>query len=85
MSTKYVVVGMGVAGISAVEGIRSIDRAGQITVVGDDPHGFYSRPGLAYLLTGELEGEHLFPYPPDQLQTLNTAFLRDRVVSISSA
>ncbi|MGC8780420.1 MAG: NAD(P)/FAD-dependent oxidoreductase, partial [Anaerolineae bacterium] len=27
----------------------------------DDPHGYYSRPGLAYLLTGEVPQAQLFP------------------------
>lgn len=85
MTTRYVIIGMGVAGIAAVEGIRRVDPLGEITVVGDDPHGFYSRPGLAYYLTGEVEGEHLFPYPPDDLRKLNARFLRGRVSRILPA
>jgi len=85
MSLRYVIIGMGVAGIAAVEGIRSADPAGEITVVGDDPHGFYSRPGLAYYLTGEVAGEHLFPYPPDALRKLNARFLHGRVAKILPA
>jgi NADPH-dependent 2,4-dienoyl-CoA reductase/sulfur reductase-like enzyme len=85
MSARYIIIGMGVAGIAAVEGIRRVDPLGEITVIGDDPHGFYSRPGLAYYLTGEVEGEHLFPYPPDELQKLNARFLRGRVSSIMPA
>ena len=74
MSARYVIIGMGVAGISAVEGIRSLDATGEITVIGDDPHGFYSRPGLAYLLTGEVEDEHLFPYPPARTEETQRPF-----------
>jgi NADPH-dependent 2,4-dienoyl-CoA reductase/sulfur reductase-like enzyme len=85
MSARYVIIGMGVAGIAAVEGIRKVDPSGEITVIGDDPHGFYSRPGLAYYLTGEVEGEHLFPYPPDELHKLNARFLRGRVSSVLPA
>ena len=58
---KYVIIGSGVAGIAAIEAIRSIDASGDIVMVGDDPHGFYSRPGLAYYLTGELHDKTLFP------------------------
>jgi NADPH-dependent 2,4-dienoyl-CoA reductase/sulfur reductase-like enzyme len=85
MTARYAIIGMGVAGIAAVEGIRKVDPLGEITVVGDDPHGFYSRPGLAYYLTGEVEGEHLFPYPPNELQKLNARFLRGRVARILPA
>ena len=48
---NYVIIGMGVAGIAAIEAIRSVDSTGDIVIVGEDPHGFYSRPGLAYYLT----------------------------------
>ena len=56
---KYVIIGSGVAGISAAEAIRSVDKSGEITLISDDPHGFYSRPGLAYYLTGEIPDQSL--------------------------
>ena len=58
---RYIVIGSGVAGVAAIEAIRSNGKAGEIVMVGDDPHGFYSRPGLAYFLTGELHDKALFP------------------------
>lgn len=61
MTTRYVIVGSGVAGVAAAEAIRGADRAAEITLVSDDPHGYYSRPGLAYLLTGEIPAAQLFP------------------------
>jgi len=48
---RYVIIGSGVAGIAAIEAIRSVDSVGEIVLIGDDPHGYYSRPGLAYYLT----------------------------------
>ncbi len=62
MSTRYVIVGQGVAGIAAAEAIRAADAGGHITLLSDDPHGYYSRPGLAYYLTGEISRAHLFPW-----------------------
>ena len=56
---KYVIIGAGVAGYAAIEAIRSQDAAGDITMISDDPHGYYSRPGLAYYLTGELQDKAL--------------------------
>ncbi|MGC8855289.1 MAG: NAD(P)/FAD-dependent oxidoreductase, partial [Anaerolineae bacterium] len=58
---RYVILGSGVAGVSAMEAIRSVDREGEIVLVAEDPHGFYSRPGLAYYLTGEIPESQLFP------------------------
>ena len=67
---KYVIIGSGVAGIAAIEAIRSLDAAGDILMVGDDPHGFYSRPGLAYYLTGEIGEKQFFPLSAGDIQRL---------------
>ena len=79
---KYVIVGMGVAGIAAIEAIRSVDSAGEIVMVGDDRHGFYSRPGLAYYLTGELHDKALYPRTAEDYQRMNFRYMRGRVTSI---
>jgi NADH dehydrogenase FAD-containing subunit len=79
---KYVIIGSGVAGIAAIEAIRSIDPANSITMIGDDPHGFYSRPGLAYYLTGELHDKALFPRTPDDYRRMNFHFIKGRVLNI---
>ncbi|HNO94349.1 MAG TPA: FAD-dependent oxidoreductase, partial [Anaerolineales bacterium] len=82
---KYVVIGTGVAGISAVEAIRSVDRAGEIVMLGDDPHGFYSRPGLAYILTGELQDESLFPKKREDYLPLKFKYKKACVMRIDRA
>ena len=82
---KYVVIGTGVAGISAVEAIRSVDRAGEIVMLGDDPHGFYSRPGLAYILTGELQDESLFPKKREDYLPLKFKYKKACVLRIDRA
>jgi 3-phenylpropionate/trans-cinnamate dioxygenase ferredoxin reductase component len=67
---KYVIIGFGVAGIAAVEAIRSVDDSGTITLISNDPHGYYSRPGLAYYLTGELHHAALYPRSPKDFAQL---------------
>lgn len=79
---KYVIVGAGVAGLSAIEAIRSVDKSGEILMISDDPHGFYSRPGLAYFLTGELKDRALFPRTKEDYQKLNFNFVNARVTRI---
>ena len=37
---RYVIIGTGVAGISAIEAIRSVDRSGEVILIGDDPHAY---------------------------------------------
>lgn len=53
MARRYIIVGTGAAGLAAAETIRDKDPQGNLMFIGDDPFGFYSRPGLAYYLTGE--------------------------------
>ena len=79
---RYVVVGFGVAGIAAIEAIRSVDKESEVVLVGDDPHGFYSRPGLAYFLTGELHDKALYPRTAGDFKKLNFHTLRGRVLRI---
>lgn len=79
---NYVIIGSGVAGIAAIEAIRSIDKAGEIIWIGDDPHGFYSRPGLAYYLSGELHDKALYPRPANDLSRLKVNYLRAYVSRI---
>src|SRR5512139_1361308 len=82
---RYVVIGSGVAGIAAIEAIRSVDTGAEIILVGDDPYGFYSRPGLAYYLTGELHDKALFPRTADDLRRLNFRFINKRTTRILRA
>ena len=82
---NYVIIGSGVAGISAIEAIRSIDSASPITLIGDDPYGFYSRPGLAYYLTGELHDKALFLRTADDLRKLDFRYIQGRATKILRA
>jgi NAD(P)H-nitrite reductase large subunit len=80
--TSHIIIGSGVAGISAVEAIRTKDSQADITVISDDRNGFYSRPGLAYYLTGEIPGDQLFNYSPQAYEKLHAKFARGRVTRI---
>ncbi|HET6824208.1 MAG TPA: FAD-dependent oxidoreductase, partial [Anaerolineales bacterium] len=82
---RYAIIGSGVAGIAAIESIRSIDRIGEMILIGDDPYGFYSRPGLAYYLTGELHDRALFPRTEDDFRKLNFGYVKGKVVKIVRA
>lgn len=79
---RYVIVGMGVAAISAAETIHRRQPQSQILVISDDPFGFYSRPGLAYYLTGEIDEKQLFPFTSEELRHLQAKFIHGRVEQI---
>ena len=80
---NYVIIGSGVAGIAAIEAIRSVDLVSAITLIGDDPYGFYSRPGLAYYLTGELHDKTLFPRTAEELVKFNFRNIMGKATGIS--
>jgi len=83
---KHIIIGTGVAGIAAIESIRSLhNQSDDITVLGDDPHGYYSRPGLAYYLTGEVLDKTLFPKKRADFINLNFKYKKARVTKIIRA
>lgn len=63
MGTRYVMVGNGPAGATAARTVRERDPNAEITIIGAEKHAFYSRPGLAYYLTGQIPEGALFSRP----------------------
>lgn len=47
---NYVIIGNSAAAIGGIEGIRSLDKDGRITVVSSEKYHTYSRPLISYLL-----------------------------------
>jgi NADPH-dependent 2,4-dienoyl-CoA reductase/sulfur reductase-like enzyme len=80
--TSYIIIGTGIAGFSAAQTLRSLDPAADIKLIGDDPHGFYSRPGLAYYLSGEIPEKQLFPFNKHGKLTLDVQHIQTRVTRI---
>jgi len=80
--TTYLIIGAGAAGISTVEAIRSQDPYGEIIQVCDEAAGYYSRPGLAYLLTGEISEDCLYPFQKSDFSRLKVHLLRAQVKRI---
>lgn len=52
---KYVIIGNGVAAASCIEGIRSVDKDGSITVVSLENHPVYCRPLISYYLENKTD------------------------------
>ena len=50
---QYVIVGNGVAAAGCIEGIRSVDPSGGITVISGETHPVYCRPLISYYLEGK--------------------------------
>ncbi len=56
---NYVIAGNGAAAVGCIEGIRSIDRTGKITVISAEKHHVYSRPLISYYLEGKTDTERM--------------------------
>ena len=68
--SKYVIIGNGTAAIGTVEGIRSADRDGDITVISLENHHVYCRPLISYYLEGKTDLERI-KYRPDDFYEKN--------------
>ena len=82
---KYVVIGNSAAAVGCIEGIRSVDRAGSITLISDEPHAAYGRPLISYLLMGRTDLAHMNYRPADFYETMGvTAMLGRRAAEIDA-
>lgn len=82
MSRLYAIVGSGIGGLAAVEAIRQRDARSHIRMISEEPHDFYSRPGLAYLLRGDIPERQLFNRGRDEIRTLNIERITSRVQAL---
>ncbi len=83
--SKYVIIGNSAGAIGCVEGIRSIDNDGEITLIASEPHHTYSRPLISYLLYGKTD-EQRMKYRSDSFYKDNKVrkMLGKTVVSIDN-
>ena len=75
----HVIVGSSIAGLSAAETLRQHDPHALITMISEEGHEFYSRPGLAYLLRGDIPEKQLTVRPPDHVHALKLHRMTARV------
>lgn len=56
---QYVIIGNGVAAAGVIEGIRSVDKKSEITVVSEEKHPVYCRPLISYYLENKTDTERM--------------------------
>ena len=57
---NYVIIGNSAAAVGGIEGIRSVDKEGKITVISDEPYHTYSRPLISYWLEGKVKDSNIY-------------------------
>lgn len=84
---NYVIIGNGTAAVGTIEGIRSIDKTGSITLVSAEPYHVYGRPLISYMLLGKTTEEKMLEYRPASFYEDNgvSALLGKKAVSVDSA
>lgn len=82
---NYVIIGNSAGAIGCIEGIRSIDKDGKITVISDEQYHTYSRPLISYLIYGKTT-EQKMKYRPDDFYIKNSVetLFSKKVVKIDS-
>jgi NADPH-dependent 2,4-dienoyl-CoA reductase/sulfur reductase-like enzyme/pSer/pThr/pTyr-binding forkhead associated (FHA) protein len=81
---SYVIIGNGIAGVTAAEILRVEDSAADITVIADDPFPVYYRPALKDYLAGRVREDKLWARPASFYQDQRIRFLPERVVGIQA-
>ncbi|MBN2046497.1 MAG: NAD(P)/FAD-dependent oxidoreductase [Anaerolineaceae bacterium] len=57
---KHVIIGNGVAGVSAAQSIRQADESAEIHIISEEPYLYYYRPKLWELIAGKSDEEAVF-------------------------
>ena len=81
---NYVIVGGGPAAVACIEGIRSCDRDGSITVISKEPHPAYFRPLISYYLEGKSREQNIFCRDDDFYRNNDVATVFGTVTSLDS-
>ncbi|MCL5958955.1 MAG: FAD-dependent oxidoreductase [Chloroflexi bacterium] len=73
---NYVIVGNGIAGLTAAETLRALDTRSKITIISAEPEVTYSRAMLPYLLSGTADEEDLYLRSPGHCAALDIQLIR---------
>ncbi|MBR1392963.1 MAG: FAD-dependent oxidoreductase [Ruminococcus sp.] len=81
---EYVIIGNGTAAVGCIEGIRSLDSEGAITVISAEEHHVYSRPLISYLLEGKTDTERMKYRPADFYEKNNVRVVYGRAAKLDA-
>ena len=78
---QYVIIGNGVAAAGCIEGIRSVDAEGRITVISAEKHPVYCRPLISYYLENKTDLQRMHYRPESFYEDHKADVLYGRTVS----
>ena len=77
---RYVIIGGSAASIGCIEGIRSVDKTGEIILITRETEWNYSRPLISYLLEGKTTRDKMW-CRPDSFFTRNGVTVKAGVLA----
>jgi NAD(P)H-nitrite reductase large subunit len=77
----YLIIGNSAAAIGAVEGIREVDKDGEIVTISKEPYPLYFRPLITHLLAGQIDESKIF-YPKFYKEHRVEEILGEEVVAV---
>lgn len=75
MKVDYLIIGGGIAGVTAAETIRTKDAVASIRIYGDEKHALYSRVLLPHVVRGRTPEERAYLKTPAQLAEKGIEFV----------
>ena len=77
---RYVIIGGSAAAIGCIEGVRSVDKTGEIILITGETEWNYSRPLISYLLEGKTTRDKMW-CRPDSFLTRNGVTVKAGVLA----
>jgi len=85
MARRFVIIGNGVAGITAAMTLRERDPLASITVLGGETPYFFSRTALMYAFMGSLDRRDMEPFERKVYREQRIDLVFDRVTDLDAA
>lgn len=74
---RYVIIGNGGAGVSALQSIREVDKQSDVTIISREQYPAYSPCSLPNLLSGEVDKPTIFRFDKQFYHRLNATFMKN--------
>jgi nitrite reductase (NADH) large subunit len=80
--SRYVIIGSGIAGVTAAETIRRLDPDGTITIYNGEPFPFYFRAAMAFYIKGMISEDDLYGKPSHWAKDHRIRILGEKAVQV---
>lgn len=81
-AARYLIIGNGIAGITAAQEIRRVDPTGTITIIGDEGDAYYYRASLSEWIAGDNTREMVYARTPGFYEQMHFDLVTARVTGV---